>query len=253
MIKKLLFILTSFCSSIAFISCQKELNFQDIILKIAGTSGGTAKFSFSQTNGTCSATHLKGPYNKGTILTLLNTVEVRVTVDSIGTYSIATANINGILFGGSGNFTSTGEKTITLIGIGTPVTAGTFYYIPGSQGCSFTITFSENATNSNIAQYTLNGTPDSCTTSIISGYYILGNSLDSTCSVTIKATVITPGNYTIVSNTSNGIIFIASGTFITAGQQNIILKASGRPNEVGNFIFTPGTNGCKFRINCTIN
>lgn len=143
--------------------------------------------------------------------------------------------------------------SIILIGIGTPAAAGTFFYIPGAQGCSFTITFSANATNNSIAQYTLNGTPNSCTTPIISGHYLLGNALDSTCSVTIKATVITPGTYTIASNTANGIIFIGSGTFINTGQQSIILKASGRPNEVGDFIFTPGTNGCKFSINCTVN
>ena len=38
--KKLLFVLTVFYYSIVFISCQKELNFQDVITKTPGTSGG---------------------------------------------------------------------------------------------------------------------------------------------------------------------------------------------------------------------
>lgn len=253
MAKKIRFVLMIYCCSMVFISCQKELYFQDVMTKTPGTSGGTAKYFFSQTNGTCSTTIVKGTYNKGTTLNSQNTVEIRVTVDSIGTYSIATANINGILFGGSGTFTSTGEQTIKLIGIGTPSASGTFTYIPGSQGCSFTIPFSVNATNNSIAQFTLNGTPDSCTTPLVTGNYILGTTLDSTCKVTIKATVITPATYSIASNAVNGIIFTGSGTFLSSGQQSIILKGSGRPNEVGNFTFTPGTNGCKFSINCTVN
>lgn len=251
--KKLLFILTVFYYSIVFISCQKELNFQDVITKTPGTNGGSAKYAFSQTNGTCSATIIKGTYNKGSALNSLNTVEIRVNVDSVGTYSIATANINGILFGGSGTFTKTGEQSIILNGIGTPSASGSYAYLPGSQGCAFIISFSANATNDMIAQFTLNGTPDSCTTPIIAGEYILGTSLDLSNTVTIKATVTAAGTYAIASNAINGIIFMASGTFIAAGQQTIILKGSGRPAEVGNFTFTPGTNGCKFNINCTTN
>jgi len=254
MMKKLLLsLLITFCYSVAFLSCQKELNFQDVITKTPGTNGGTAKYSFSQTNGTCSAAIIKGTYNKATALNSLNSVEIRVKVDSVGTYSIATANVNGILFGGTGTFTTTGEQTITLVGFGTPLSSGTFIYIPGSQGCSFSITFSANPMNDGIALFTLNGTPDSCATPIITGDYITGISLDSTCLVTIKATVTTPGSYSIASNAVNGIIFIGSGTFTTSGQQTIILQGSGRPIEAGNFTFTPGTNGCTFTITCTIN
>jgi hypothetical protein len=252
MIKKLQHIIFFFGGAFIIFSCQKELNFQDIIIKTPGTSDGTAGYTFTQTNGTCSAPVIKGSYYKNTPLNSSNTVQVKVHVDSAGSYSIATANINGVLFGASGTFNTAGDHVITLMGAGTPSASGTFTFTPGAKGCSFTIPFSSSETNNDIAQFTLNGSPDSCIAAAVNGSYLVGVPLDSACTVAVKATVISKGTYTISTNAVNGILFMGSGTFLNDGQQTIILKGTGRPNDAGTFVFTPGTNGCQFAVKCTI-
>ena len=249
MIKKLQQILLILCGAIILTACQKELNFADSNTNTPGSNSGTAMFSYAGGTGACAAAIFSGTYNKGTILNSLNTVTVKVKVDSIGTYTIATANINGIIFSATGNFTSIGEQTIILKAAGTPLASGSFIYTPGASGCSFAITVTANGSTSGTAQFTLNGAPDSCTTPKESGNYFVGVALNAADSVIIKATVTTPGSYTITTNAVNGIIFTASGTFAASGQFTVTLIGAGKPNAAGGFSFTPGTGGCKFAIN----
>lgn len=247
MTKKIQPILLILLVAILFTACQKELTDPGANNNTIGTSNGTAKYTLLGGSGNCSGAVISGNYKKGAVLNSSNTMVLKVNVDSIGTYSIATANINGVIFSSSATFTTTGAQTITLTGSGTPVAAGTFAFIPGTNGCSFAITFANGTTNG-IAQYTLNGAPDSCTTPIVNGYYFVGVALNATDTVIIKATVTTPGSYTITSNAVNGIIFSATGTFATIGQHTVTLKGSGKAVAAGPFSFTPGTNGCKFAI-----
>ena len=249
MIKRLQHILLILCGAMIFTACQKELNFAGSNTNTPGSGSGTAKFSYAGGTGTCAAAVFTGTYNKGTILNSLNTVTVKVNVDSIGSYTIATANINGIIFSTAGNFTAMGEQTIILNTAGTPLAAGSFNYTPGASGCSFTITVTANGSTNGTAQFTLNGAPDSCTTPKVSGNYFVGVALNAADSVVIKATVTTPGSYTITTNAVNGIIFTASGTFAASGQFTVTLIGAGKPNAAGGFSFTPGTGGCKFAIN----
>lgn len=249
MIKKFQQISMILMGVILFTACQKELNFADSNTNTPGSSNGTAKYSYAGGTGTCAAAVFSGAYNKGTIVNSLNTVTVKVNVDSIGTYTLATANINGIIFSARGNFTATGEQAIILKAAGTPVASGSFNYTPGASGCSFTITVTANGSTNGSAQFILNGAPDSCTASKVSGNYFVGVALNAADSVVIKATVTTPGLYTITTNAVNGIIFTASGTFAASGQATVTLIGAGKPNAAGGFSFTPGTGGCKFAIN----
>ena len=229
-----------------FTACQKELNFPYANSNTAGSNGGTAKYKFAGGTNSCSEVVINGTYNKGTALNDQNTIQLKITVDSIGTYSIATANINGVIFSSSGEFTIPGAQTILLKGSGTPSAAGNFYFVPGATGCAFPITF--KATGTGNALFTLNGSPDSCTNPIVSGEYTVGTALNAADSVVVKVTVITSGTYSLTTNTNNGIIFLSSGSFATSGQQTITLTGSGKPLSTGSFSFTPGTNGCKFAI-----
>ena len=236
------------CSILFFASCQKEFTPEGNIINPPGSNGGTAAYSFSGGTGTCANDTIKGTYNKGTLLDSTNFVIIKVQVDSIGSYNISTAIINGISFKGAGNFTAKGPQSVLLMGSGTALEAGVFTYTPGVAGCTFQITFTNTGASSGTAVFTLNGAPDSCTTPIINGKYLQGVALDTSNNVIVKATVTTAGTYTITSNAVNGISFSGTGNFAATGQQTVKLTASGTASAAGAFTFTPGTNGCQFTI-----
>ncbi len=241
-----------FCTIILlFTACQKELTAGDEISNMPGSNGGTATYSFAGGTGTCTAAIISGTYNKGSALNTIDTVIIKVKVDSIGTYTIATASINGIIFIGSGTFTATGLQAITLKGSGTPLAAGSFVFTPGSAGCTFAINFTATGASSGTALFTLHGSPDSCTTPLIKGTYMQGQALNASDTVVIKATVATIGSYTISTNAINGMMFFASGNFTTTGLHTVTLVGTGAVAEVGTFTFAPGTNGCQFKITTT--
>ncbi len=110
------------------------------------TSSKAAAFSFSGSPGACTAPTVSGTYQQGIVLSSSNTVSLSVVVDSIGTYNISSAAADGILFSGSGTFTSTGPKTIILTGSGTPVSTGIYNFTLPNNGCAFPITVSSPPT-----------------------------------------------------------------------------------------------------------
>jgi hypothetical protein len=103
------------------------------------TVSGTAVYSLIETAGNCSSFSINGTYAVGKILTASNNANVSVNITSLGSYTISTQNINGILFTATGTFTSTGIQTIQLIGSGTPLAAGDFSYTPGASSCTITV------------------------------------------------------------------------------------------------------------------
>jgi len=101
-------------------------------------AGGNATFTI-----TCTGAVPAGTYVAGTLLTAANTITLNVNVTVIGTWSVTTAPaMNGIIFSGSGTFTSTGAQTIILTASGTPTAAGThtFTVTGGTATCTFTAT-----------------------------------------------------------------------------------------------------------------
>jgi hypothetical protein len=67
---------------------------------------------------------------------------LNVNVTTVGTWNVLTTQVNGMRFGGSGTFTTTGPQTIQLRGSGTPAAAGssTIPVTAGSSTCSFSVT-----------------------------------------------------------------------------------------------------------------
>src|ERR1043165_565350 len=99
------------------------------------------------------------------------------------------------------------------------------------------------------AEFTIEGTPSTCSPVSIFGSYVTGNVLDSTNYATVIADVTVAGNYIISTNNADGIAFSASGTFTDTGQQVVHLKANGTPIEDGSFtISIPGASGCSFKL-----
>lgn len=88
---------------------------------------------------TCTSAKVFGDYWVDTLLKSSNKVALQLQVFDTGAYYISTDTINGVVFSGSGTFTSTGQKSITLEGSGTPKSSGTFEYNSVS-GCPFSVT-----------------------------------------------------------------------------------------------------------------
>lgn len=128
-------------------SCQKELSLETgLEIPGGGTNNGTAKYSLKGAPGNCTDALVSGDYKIGSALVATNTVTVKATVDSVGTYSISTNTTDGISFTAVGSFTATGEQTIILKGSGTPAAAGVYNFTPGTNGCIFNITVTGETT-----------------------------------------------------------------------------------------------------------
>lgn len=89
-----------------------------------------------------------------------------------------------------------------------------------------------------------------CGSPTIAGNYSIGSALTAGNTVTFPVSVNTTGNYTITSNTVNGMTFSGTGNFTSAGNQNVILTGTGTPTTSGTQTFTVTYNGstCNFDV-----
>ena len=232
-------------------SCEKEYSDENgnapVTLTPVGTSSGTAVYNFSGISGNCTSPRISGTYSTGIATTIANKIVLQVTVVTPGTYLISTATINGIIFTGSGTFTTTGAQTIQLFASGTPAVAGSFNYIPGSNGCTYAILYTLG--NSNLSTFTFPSTASDCNLVTVTGNYIAASALTSANTLAgLQVNVTSPGIYYLSTVPNNGISFTASGTFTTTGLQTVTLTGSGTPITSGTFNYSPGNNGCSFAI-----
>ncbi|MEO6547470.1 MAG: hypothetical protein ABIN94_05700 [Ferruginibacter sp.] len=212
----------------------------------------SAVFTLNGAPNACTGVVTAGTYTTGTALGITNTATINVNVTTVGSYAITTNTVNGITFSASGNFTGTGNQPVQLQGSGTPLTAGSFNYTAGTNGCTFSITVAAGSTN---AVFTYGGAPNACTTAVPTGFYTVGVPLDASNSVTIAVNTTTAGAYSITTPVVNGISFIGSGNLAT-GPGTVVLTGTGTPVAGGVFNYTP-PNGCSFPITtdfmtCTI-
>jgi hypothetical protein len=197
-----------------------------------------ANFELEGEPGSCFDFSVNGNYNTGSPLTIDNTVQVMVNVLSVGSYSIKTAVTNGISFLSSGNFTSTGSQQLILYGSGTPINTGKFNFKPNSSSstCSFDITCTNVGPPAN---YELTANNDgTCSNYSVPGSFYHGTPLNNNI-MSVTVNVIAPGNFTIGTNTVNGMTFSVTGTFTTTGKQSVKLTGRGTPVDVGIFSFRP--------------
>ena len=198
-----------------------------------------AAFTLEGAPGACSNFKVNGTYTSGMALTSANTVEVMVNVTAIGSYSINTDTSDGISFSQSGNFTVTGIQKVILKGSGTPSIPSILTFTPttGTSGCTFDLTV---LTPGPPGTYVLESNQDhTCTGYSVSGVFFSGTALTNTNTMAVKVTVTVLGNFTISTNTVNGMIFFYTGEFTTLGSQIVILTGSGTPVTAGTFTFTP--------------
>ncbi len=235
--------------SLSFVSCQKEVSLEGpvggdtLIINDGGTSSGTAVFSLTGAPNTCISPVVGGTYQVGTALNNTNAVSLKVNVSSTGTYSISTADINGVRFSKTDSFTVTGPQTIMLTGSGTPATPGTFNYKPGSAWCAFPVTFNSVASGPIAA-----GVMD-CSLIWSAGTFPPGVELTDSTKIFIPVSVTSAGAYSICSAPMNGVVFSASGMLQT-GNQTITLTGEGIPEQAGVFPLSIsfGPSSCSVNI-----
>jgi hypothetical protein len=246
---------------IFFITCKKEYSYEG-----GGSSTltpppppivGNASFTLTGAPNNCYDADVNGIYISGVRLSSANTVDINVNVTVIGNYSITTDTINGVWFSRSGTFTNTGNQIITLYGNGIPGFARNLIFTPltGNSSCNFKVTIRDAEP---LAVYVLesgSGNPNPCIETI-SGTYTTGNPLSNSNMVSIRVYVANKGNFTIATNTVNGMTFSYTGVFSTTGSMDVILYGSGTPLTRGNFTFIPeivgphplGGQACAFFI-----
>lgn len=235
------------CAILIFFSgCVKEYSYEGGTS--TGISTGTAVFTYTGGNATCTGAVIKGNFQAAVVTNTSNTVQLQVSVTKIGTYNISTSSINGIVFSAHGTFTITGLQTITFVGTGTPAVKGSFTYFTPNRGCSFLITVTATGTASK-AVYTFSGAPNACNPVVINGTYTMGVAATSTNTVNVQVDVTTIGSFDISTNTLNEISFSANGNFTMLGSQMVTLTGKGKPVTAGPFNYAPVNNGCSFTIN----
>lgn len=122
----------------------------------SGTSGCTfdlavdekpvdyAVYTVYETGLVCQQPAIHGRFIKGLTLSSENKIAFNIHVTAPGAYIFSTNNVNGIYFNASGNFTTTGDQTVSLPGFGTPTDAGNFNFnlYAGNGTCSFNVSCS---------------------------------------------------------------------------------------------------------------
>lgn len=199
-----------------------------------------ADFTLAGAPNVCTNANVKGTYVSGKALTISNYVDLTVNVISVGAYTLSTDTIDGIHFSATGTFTTTGIQTISLTGSGTPNVPRNLTFTPmsGLSHCTFDITV---VNPDPLATYVLEsgfGNPSPCIYTL-SGNYTAGVALSNSEFVTIHAFATVAGNFTVVTNTVNGMMFSYTGTFTNAGAQLVQLAGSGKPVAAGTYTFIP--------------
>lgn len=101
-----------------------------------------AVFTLGGAPGACSGATTAGTYTVNSALGASNTVTISANVTTAGVYSVTTNTDNGMSFSANAVFSGTAAQTITLVGSGTPLAAGTFNFTAtaGASTCTFSVT-----------------------------------------------------------------------------------------------------------------
>jgi hypothetical protein len=216
-----------------------------------------ADFTLAGAPNDCANAMVNGLFVAGAALTNANNVVVSVDVITIGAYTLTTDTIDGISFSKSGSFTNTGNQNVILIAGGTPNLPRNLHFtiLSGTSHCGFDIAIQNPAP---IATYVLEsgfGNPSPCIYTL-SGDYILNKPLTNSNTVSLHVFVTVIGNFTIATDTINGMIFSFTGSFTSLGAQLVTLTGSGTPLAQGTNTFIPeivgphplGGQACAFVI-----
>ncbi len=210
------------------------------IVKVDTTSAPMGSFTLAGDPNSCINAKIIGDYTAGVPLVSSNTVFINVNVTGTGPYIIKTDTLDGISFSAKGNFTSLGIQTVTLPGSGTPDLPRNLAFTPSgnSSHCSFQLTIQNPGPPATYVLESGFGNPNPCIYTV-EGTYSSNVALSASNTASIHVFVTVLGNFTIATNTVNGMIFSYTGSFTTLGAQYIALKGSGTPVSSGTYSFAP--------------
>lgn len=194
----------------------------------------------------CTSAVVNGVFKQDEPVTSAHTVTLTVNVEATGDTSIQTNTVGGVYFSsGPLSFEELGRKEVVLSAIGTPTAAGTHTYTLNQTSglvspCTFNIEVERKPVAYNLV----------CNSLIVRGDYAPNIPMNATNTISINVNVEYVGDYTLTTNTVNGVSFTASGTFSNAGLQEVILRGNGMPLNGGLHHFTLTTNSTMGGNNC---
>ncbi|WP_143097837.1 hypothetical protein [Chitinophaga sp. CF118] len=105
-------------------------------------------------------------------------------------------------------------------------------------------------TTGGTAQFSFIASGTNCSDATAAGNYQTGTVLGTDAKVTITVNVTKIGNWTMSTNSLNGISFTGTGTFTATGSQMITLKGIGTPQTAGInlYAFNSGNNTCSVAV-----
>ncbi|WP_342155285.1 hypothetical protein [Joostella sp. CR20] len=195
----------------------------------------------------CSTATVEGTYMEDVATTSSNTISLPIDVTATGDTEITTNTVDGLSFtSGPITLSSLGAQTITLTASGTPTTAGTkTFTITGTPGGDATCTVDVEVTPQPVA-YSM-----ACNSIVEAGDYAPGIAMTAANTLTLNVNVTYVGDYTISTNTVNGVSFSGTGTFSSTGTQSVTLTATGTPVDGGTFDYTLTSNSASGTTSCT--
>ena len=227
--------------SALIITCKKEYSYE---------GGPSAEYSIEGAPSTCSPVSIFGSYVTGIALDSTNYAIITADVTLPGKYFISTNTADGIAFSASGTFADTGKHVVYLTTNGIPLEDGNYSIIvSGGSSCNFNLAVKKKAP----ASYVLSGYPVDCSNPDVQGDFTQYKQLTGKNKVVVNVNVISPGTYTIKTNTADGINFSDSGYFSTTGNQTVTLSGSGTPDDGGLFYFDVNADSsqCSFPVPVT--
>lgn len=228
-----------FSSMLLLLACAKDYSYERRV----------AKGFLVKESGICKPVQLIGNYGPNTTFTKDHYVLVQIHFTKAGEYDIRSDLQNGFSFRDSAIIKDTGVFNIKLKAMGSPLAAITtsFTVAFDSSYCSFSLP----VLNGTLAQYSLVGTPASCTNAVLQGGYTKGIGLSEANKVSLEVNVTTIGRYAISAGPVNGMAFSAEGNFTNTGLQTILLQATGTPTFAGNNTIPvkAGSTDCSFMVN----
>ncbi|MCC9043623.1 hypothetical protein LNQ81_13160 [Myroides sp. M-43] len=197
----------------------------------------------------CNSADIKGIYKQDEPLTPAHTVTLKVNVQATGNTSIQTNTVGGVYFtSGPLSFDELGPRDVVLTAVGTPTTPGmNTYTLNPATGMVSICSFNIDVVRQPVA-YSL-----VCTSIVVKGKYAPNIAMNAENTITVNANVDYIGDYSVSTNTVNGVTFTGQGTFTSTGLQEIVLKGSGNPISGGIHRFTLTTNSSVGANTCNVN
>ncbi|MCW3466232.1 hypothetical protein [Chitinophaga nivalis] len=104
-----------------------------------------------------------------------------------------------------------------------------------------------------LAEFTFVPTSNHCSDATVSGVFEAGKAVPAGALIKVTVNVAKKGNWGILTNVVNGMLFTGTGVFTATGVQSVVLQASGLPTRGGThaYLLKAGSTSCSVLVNVT--